>query len=168
MLATRPERIRRPHLFVAMLLLGQVGAAGVLMAQDMVLFFLFWETVLVPFLVLIAVFGEGSRERAAIKLLIYTAVGSLPMLVSIATLFVLSGAHSFLIDDLAPRRPAIPVVFGVSAGAAGVPRVALAFAIKTPLFPFHGWLAEACTAPTPALMILAGVVLPARTLRATG
>ena len=159
LLATRPERLRRPHLFVAMLLLAQVGAAGVLMAQDMVLFFLFWETVLVPFLVLIAVFGEGSRERAAIKLLIYTAVGSLPMLVSIATLFVLSGAHSFLIDDLATAHAGAPVVFGLSAAELAFLGFALAFAIKAPLFPFHGWLADAYTAcPTPALMVLAGVV----------
>ena len=159
LLATRPERLHRPHLFVAMLLLAQVGAAGVLMAQDMVLFFLFWETVLVPFLVLIAVFGEGARERAAIKLLIYTAVGSLTMLVSIATLFVLSGSRSFLIDDLARAHTGAPVIFGLSAAELAFAGFALAFAIKAPLFPFHGWLAEAyASCPTPALMVLAGVV----------
>ena len=159
LLATKPDRIRRPHLFVAMLLLTQVGAAGVLLAQDMVLFFLFWETVLVPFLVLIAVFGEGDRERAALKLLIYTAVGSLTMLVSIATLFVLSGAHSFLIDDLATAHAGAPVIFGISAAELAFLGFALAFAIKAPLFPFHGWMADAYSAcPTPALMVLAGVV----------
>ena len=159
LLATKPDRIRRPHLFVAMLLLTQVGAAGVLMAQDMVLFFLFWETVLVPFLVLVAVFGEGDRERAALKLLIYTAVGSLTMLVSIATLFVLAGSHSFLIDDLATAHAGGPVLFGLSAAELAFLGFALAFAIKAPLFPFHGWMAEAYTAcPTPALMVLAGVV----------
>ncbi|GAC1328287.1 MAG: NADH-quinone oxidoreductase subunit M [Candidatus Dormibacteria bacterium] len=158
-MATRTESLRRPHLFVAMLLLAQVGAAGVLMAQDLVLFFLFWETVLVPFLVLIAVFGEGDRERAAIKLLIYTAMGSLPMLVSIATLFVLSGSHSFLIEDLAAARTGVPVLFGATAAQLAFAGFALAFAIKAPLFPFHGWMAEAYTScPTPALMLLAGVV----------
>jgi len=159
LLATKPERIRRPHLFAAMLLLAQVGAAGVLMAQDMVLFFLFWETVLVPFLVLVAVFGEGKRERAALKLLIYTAVGSLTMLVSIATLFVLSGSHSFLIDDLARAHAGAPAAFGASAAELAFLGFALAFAIKSPLFPFHGWMAEAYSAcPTPAVMVLAGVV----------
>ncbi|MFN2463882.1 MAG: NuoM family protein [Candidatus Dormibacteria bacterium] len=159
LLATRTERLRRPHLFVAMLLLAQVGAAGVLLAQDLVLFFLFWETVLVPFMVLISVFGEGQRERAALKLLIYTAVGSLPMLVSIASLFALSGAHSFLINDLASAGGGATVMFGFSAAQLAFLGFTLAFAIKAPLFPFHGWMSDAYMAcPTPALMMLAGVV----------
>jgi NADH-quinone oxidoreductase subunit M len=158
-LGTRLEGIRRPHLYVAMLLVAQVGAAGVLMAQDMILFFVFWEVVLVPFLVLIALFGEGPRERAALRLLVYTAAGSLSMLVAIATLFVLSGSHSFLIEDLARARTNSPVFLGVSAGELAFAGFALAFAIKAPLFPFHGWMAEAYAAtPTPALMVLAGVV----------
>ncbi|MGI8609964.1 MAG: complex I subunit 4 family protein [Candidatus Dormibacteria bacterium] len=156
-LSTRPARLRRPHLFIAMLLLAQSAAAGVLLAQDMVLFFIFWELVLVPFLVLIAVYGEGEREKAALKLLIYTSLGSLTMLVSIATLFVLSGSHSFQIADLAVSRQA--AFMGVSAAHLVFLGFAFAFAIKTPLFPFHGWMAEAYTAcPTPALMVLAGVV----------
>ena len=156
-LSSRPESVRRPHLYIAMLLLAQSAAAGVLMAQDMVLFFVFWELVLVPFLVLIAIYGEGEREKAALKMLIYTSVGSLTMLVSIATLFVLSGSHSFLIDDLASARQAS--FMGISVAHLVFLGFALAFAIKTPLFPFHGWLAEAYTAcPTPALMVLAGVV----------
>lgn len=157
LLATRPERLRRPHLFVAMLLLAQSAAAGVLLAQDMVLFFVFWELVLVPFLVLVAVYGEGEREKAALKLLIYTSLGSLTMLVSIATLFVLSGSHSFLISDLAASRQTF--FMGISTAHLAFLGFAFAFAIKTPLFPFHGWMAEAYTAcPTPALMVLAGVV----------
>ncbi len=156
-LATHPERMRRPHLFMAMLLLAQVGAAGVLVAQDMILFFVFWELVLVPFLVIIAVFGEGPREAAALKMLIYTSLGSLTMLVSIATLFVLSGSHSFLIEDLAKSR--FTTFMGISTAHLAFLGFAFAFAIKTPLFPFHGWMAQAYTAcPTPALMLLAGVV----------
>lgn len=156
-LATRPGRLRRPHLFVAMLLLAQSAAAGVLMAQDMVLFFVFWELVLVPFVVLIAIYGEGQREKAALKMLIYTSLGSLTMLVSIVTLFVLSGSHSFLIDDLVPARETF--VLGVSSTHLVFLGFAFAFVIKTPLFPFHGWMAEAYTAcPTPALMVFAGVV----------
>ncbi|MEA2682054.1 MAG: NADH-quinone oxidoreductase subunit [Chloroflexota bacterium] len=159
-MATRTEGMRRPHLFMAMLLLAQVGAAGVLLAQDMVLFFIFWELVLVPFLVLIAVFGEGNRENAALKMLIYTSLGSLSMLVSIATLFVLSGSHSFLIDDLAHANlGGGPAFLGLSAAQLAFAGFAFAFAIKTPLFPFHGWVADAYTScPTPALMVLAGVV----------
>ncbi|HEV1998709.1 MAG TPA: NADH-quinone oxidoreductase subunit M [Candidatus Dormibacteraeota bacterium] len=157
LLSTRPERLHRPHLFVAMLLLAQSAAAGVLLAQDMVLFFIFWEVVLVPFFVLIAIYGEGEREKAALKLLIYTSLGSLAMLVSIASLFVLSGSHSFLINDLAASGQAF--FLGISAAHLVFLGFAIAFAIKTPLFPFHGWMAEAYTAcPTPALMVLAGVV----------
>jgi NADH-quinone oxidoreductase subunit M len=159
-LATHPDRLQRPHLFMAMLLLAQVGAAGVLLAQDMILFFVFWELVLVPFLVLIAVFGEGRREYAVLKMLIYTSLGSLSMLVSIVTLFVLSGSHSFLIDDLVRANPgSSPVFLGLSVAQLAFAGFAFAFAIKTPLFPFHGWVADAyTTCPTPALMILAGVV----------
>lgn len=156
-LATRTERIQRPHLFIAMLLLAQSAAAGVLLAQDMVLFFVFWELVLVPFLVLIALYGEGEREKAALKMFIYTSVGSLSMLVSIAALFVLSGSHTFLIQDLAASR--FTTFLGISTAHLVFIGFALAFAIKTPLFPFHGWLADAYTAcPTPALMVFAGVV----------
>ena len=159
-LATHPDRIKRPHLFMAMLLLAQVGAAGVLLAQDMILFFVFWELVLVPFLVLIAVFGEGRQEYAALKMLIYASLGSLSMLVSIVTLFVLSGSHSFLIDDLIHAQPGnSPVFLGLSVAQLVFAGFAFAFAVKTPLFPFHGWIADAYTScPTPALMILAGVV----------
>ena len=150
-MATRTEGMKRPHLFMAMLLLAQVGAAGVLLAQDMVLFFVFWELVLVPFLVLIAIFGEGRREYAALKLLIYTSLGSLSMLVSIAALFVLSGSHSFLIDDLAHANTGSgPVFAGLSVAQLVFAGFALAFCVKTPLFPFHGWLADAYTStPTP-------------------
>jgi NADH-quinone oxidoreductase subunit M len=158
-LATKPGRMRRPHLFMAMLLLAQAGSAGVLVAQDMVLFFVFWELVLVPFLVLIAIFGEGDRDRAALKFFIYTSAGSLSMLVSIAFLFVASGAHSFAIDDLARAGVGGSLFMGISAAHLAFAGFALAFAIKTPLFPFHGWMAEAYTsAPTPVVMLLAGVV----------
>ncbi|MFN2466179.1 MAG: NuoM family protein [Candidatus Dormibacteria bacterium] len=157
-LATRPERMRRPRLFMAMLLLAQVGASGVLVAQDMVLFFVFWELVLVPFLVLVALYGEGDRERAALRLLIYTSAGSLAMLVSIAFMFVASGSHSFAIEDLA-RASTGGTFLGVSLAHLAFGGFALAFAIKSPLFPFHGWMAEAyASAPTPVVMLLAGVV----------
>jgi NADH-quinone oxidoreductase subunit M len=158
-LATKPERMQRPHLFMAMLLLAQVGSAGVLVAQDMVLFFVFWELVLVPFLALIAIYGTGEREKAALRFFLYTSIGSLSMLVSIAFLFVASGSHSFSIDDLARANVGGSLFMGVSAAHLAFAGFALAFAIKTPLFPFHGWMADAYTsAPTPVVMLLAGVV----------
>ena len=162
-LATRVEEIKRPHLFLAMLLVAQTAVAGALLARDLVLFFVFFEAVLVPFFVLIAVFGEGNGPRTAIKLLIFTSAGSLLMLVAILAVAIAGGgAHgpNFAIDRLA--RVHIgggDIVLGLGAADLAFLGFAIAFAIKTPIFPFHGWLAEAYTAaPTPAVMILAGVV----------
>jgi NADH-quinone oxidoreductase subunit M len=162
-LATRVEQIKRPHLFVAMLLAAQTAVAGALLARDLVLFFVFFESVLVPFFVLIAVFGEGDGPRVAIKLLIFTSAGSLLMLLAILSVAIAGGGShgpNFAIERLG--RVHIgggEILLGLGAADLAFLAFALAFAIKTPLFPFHGWLAEAYTAaPTPAVMILAGVV----------
>jgi NADH-quinone oxidoreductase subunit M len=162
-LATRVEEIKRPHLFVALLLAAQTAVAGALLARDLVLFFVFFEAVLVPFFVLIAVFGEGDGPRAAIKLLIFTSTGSLLMLVAILAVAIAgAGSHgpSFALARLASVRVGRgEVLLGLGGADLAFIAFALAFAIKTPLFPFHGWLAEAYgAAPTPAVMILAGVV----------
>ena len=149
LVAADAGRLARPKLFLSMILLAETAVAGVLLARDLVLFFVAWEAVLVPVFVLIAGYGEGRRVRAAMKLLIFTSAGSLAMLLSILALFAIGGARSFAMDQLAqPVGPTL-VFFGF----------ALAFGIKAPLFPFHGWLADAYTAaPTPVVMVLAGVV----------
>lgn len=161
--ATRVEEVERPRIFIAMLLVAQTAAAGVLLARDLVLFYVFWEAVLVPFFVLIALFGEGRRQFAALKLLIYAAAGSLAMLVAILVLFVNQGgggAPSFAFERLAQSHLGSgAVIAGLSGADLVFVAFALAFAIKTPLFPFHGWLGDAYTAaPTPVVMLLAGVV----------
>ena len=161
-IATRVDTLRRPRLFMALLLLTETGTAGVLLARDLVLFYVFWEAVLVPFFVLIALYGEGRRQYAALKLVIYTGAGSLAMLVAILVLFTARGTvtTSFAFDQLAQANLANgPLVFGLGAADLAFIGFALAFAVKTPLFPFHGWLADAYTsAPTPVVMLLAGVV----------
>ncbi|HEV3233556.1 MAG TPA: NADH-quinone oxidoreductase subunit M [Candidatus Dormibacteraeota bacterium] len=162
LLATRIERINRPRVFVALLLLIETGTAGVVLARDLVLFYVFWEAVLVPFFILIAMYGEGRRQYAAIKLMIYTGAGSLAMLVAILVIFTAHGAGttSFALDQLA-QTPLTnnSLVLGLGAADLAFLGFALAFAIKTPLFPLHGWLADAYTsAPTPVVMVLAGVV----------
>jgi NADH-quinone oxidoreductase subunit M len=161
-LATNVESMSRPRLFLALLLLTETGTAGVLLARDLVLFYVFWEAVLVPFFILISVYGEGRRQYAALKLLIYTGAGSLAMLVAILVLFTASGSGttSFAFDRLTNvRLGAGNVVLGLGATDLAFVGFTLAFAIKTPLFPFHGWLADAYTAaPTPVVMMLAGVV----------
>jgi NADH-quinone oxidoreductase subunit M len=146
-----------------MLLAAQTAVAGALLARDLVLFFVFFEAVLVPFFVLIAVFGEGDGPRIAIKLLIFTSAGSLLMLLAILSVAIAGGGShgpNFALDRLA--RVHIgggEILLGLGAADLAFLGFAVAFAVKTPLFPFHGWLAEAYTAaPTPAVMILAGVV----------
>jgi NADH-quinone oxidoreductase subunit M len=159
-LATRVGDIKRPHLFMALLLTTQTAIAGTLLAQDLVLFFVFYEAVLVPFFVLISVFGEGDRQRSAMKLLIFTSGGSLAMLVSILAVFTAGGGSSFALDHLASAHfGGGAVLLGLTGADLAFIGFALAFAIKTPLFPFHGWLADVYTsAPTPVVMVLAGVV----------
>jgi NADH-quinone oxidoreductase subunit M len=159
MLATRVDDIKRPHLFMALLLSTQTAVAGALLAQDLVLFFVFYEAVLVPFFVLIAVFGEGDRQRSALKLLIFTSAGSLAMLLSIVAVFVAGGSSSFALDHLAGAHFSGGILLGLTGADLAFIGFALAFAIKTPLFPFHGWMADVYTsAPTPVVMVLAGVV----------
>ena len=106
-LATRVDEIKRPHLFLAMLLAVQTAVAGALLARDLVLFFVFYEAVLVPFFILIAIFGEGRAQYTALKLLIFTSAGSLAMLVSILAVTVASGgagSSSFAFDRLTQVR----------------------------------------------------------------
>lgn len=166
-IATRVETLERPRLFLALLLLVQGGVAGVVLARDLVQFFVFWDLVLVPFLLLIGLFGEGDRRAAALKLLIYTGAGSLALLLAIAAIGVARGpgggfaaGGSFAIDPGLPLRFSASVNFlGISVPDLVFLGLAFAFMVKTPVVPFHGWLADAYTsAPTPAVMVLAGVV----------
>src|ERR1700704_1851111 len=103
---------------------------------------------------LLWIFGEGERPgRAAIKFVLYTLAGSLLMLVGIIGEYVFTGQKTFDLATLATIHPSAPVQFGLFFV------FALAFAIKTPLFPFHSWLPDAyLAAPTPMLITFAGVM----------
>lgn len=131
---------------------------GAFMSLDLILFFLFWELMLVPMALLIGVWGGPRRIYAAIKFFLYTAFGSGLMLVSILALAYFHQAQTGLLtfDYFILRDVVVPVhwapllFFGF----------ALAFAIKIPLFPFHTWLPDAHTeAPTGGSVILAGILL---------
>jgi NADH-quinone oxidoreductase subunit M len=137
---------------------------GVFVALDLVLFYVFWEVMLIPMYLLIGVWGSSQRIRAAVKFFLYTMAGSLLMFLAIIYLYVhLSragppGLHIFRVDELpaalrlAPLAPSIAMVLFLA--------FALSFAIKVPLFPFHTWLPDAHTeAPTAGSVILAGVLL---------
>jgi NADH-quinone oxidoreductase subunit M len=149
---------RREKPFYAMMLLLLTGMLGVFLALDLFLFFMFWELMLVPMYFIIGVWGGERRIYAAIKFFLYTAVGSLLMLVAILYLYfkyrALTGDASFLYMDLLQ----VPLTFREQFWLFAA--FALAFAIKVPLFPFHTWLPDAhVEAPTPGSVVLAAVLL---------
>ncbi|MBF0618557.1 MAG: NADH-quinone oxidoreductase subunit M [Candidatus Omnitrophica bacterium] len=132
------------------------GMLGTFLALDLVLFYMFWETVLIPMFFLIGIWGGPRREYAAWKFFFYTLAGSLIMLLGIVAVYFWAEPHSFSMITLARSTASLsPVVQGALFGA-----FFLAFAIKIPVFPFHTWLPDAhVEAPTPVSVILAGVLL---------
>jgi NADH-quinone oxidoreductase subunit M len=149
---------RRNKPFYAMLLMLQTGVLGVFMALDLFLFFMFWEIMLVPMYFIIGIWGGERRVYAAIKFFLYTAIGSLLMLVGIV---YLAFKYRALTGDLTFSYLALqqlPLTFTEQYWLFGA--FVLAFAIKVPLFPFHTWLPDAhVEAPTPGSVILAAVLL---------
>jgi NADH-quinone oxidoreductase subunit M len=149
---------RRNKPFYAMMLLLQTGVLGVFLSLDLFLFFMFWEIMLVPMYFIIGIWGGERRVYAAIKFFLYTAVGSLLMLVGILYLALkyraLTGELTFSYLSLSQ----LPLTFTEQYWLFGA--FVLAFAIKVPIFPFHTWLPDAhVEAPTPGSVILAAVLL---------
>ncbi|MDZ7373666.1 MAG: NADH-quinone oxidoreductase subunit M [candidate division KSB1 bacterium] len=149
------QRVKEFH--VSMLLL-ETGMLGVFTALDLVLFYVFWEAMLIPMYFIIGVWGGERRVYAAIKFFIYTMVGSLLMLVAILWLYFyherVAGFYTFDLERL--LSVAIPADLQIWMFLA----FALSFAIKVPVFPFHTWLPDAhVEAPTAGSVILAGVLL---------
>lgn len=149
---------KRHKEFVAAMLVLETGMLGAFVALDMVLFYVFWELMLVPMYLLIGIWGGDRRIYAAIKFVLYTMVGSVLMLVAILYMYVrfhdLTGVYSFNLLDW-NRMILTPTEQFWCFGA-----FALAFMIKVPVFPLHTWLPDAhVEAPTPGSVILAGVLL---------
>jgi NADH-quinone oxidoreductase subunit M len=148
---------RAKEYFVLFLAL-ESGMLGALLALDLFLFYVFWEVMLVPMYLLIGVWGGPRRIYAAMKFVLFTMVGSLPMLVAILYLAwrVKSAGGTAAFDYDAAARLALSPREQLWCFAA----FALAFAIKVPLFPLHTWLPDAhVEAPTGGSVILAGVLL---------
>lgn len=138
--------------YVLMLLL-EAGMLGVFLAQDLFLFYIFWEFTLVPMYFLIGIWGGAKRVYASIKFFLYTMAGSLLMLLAI--LYLGLAYDTFALPDLIAS-----VDFPANVGRWLFLGFAIAFAIKVPLFPFHSWLPDAHTeAPTAGSIILAGILL---------
>lgn len=139
--------------FMLFFLLLEVGMVGVFLAQDLFLFYVFWEFTLVPMYFLIGIWGGGRRLYAAIKFFLYTMAGSILMLLAILWLGIQQG--SFSVPEIIAKG-GIPANIQLWLFLA----FGLAFAIKVPMWPLHSWLPDAhVEAPTAGSVILAGVLL---------
>src|SRR5437867_5183563 len=152
------ERVKEFYIFLLVL---QTGMLGAFMSLDFLLFFLFWEVMLVPMYFLIGIWGSDNRLYSAIKFFLYTLVGSVIMLLGILALYFAYhndpanlGAYSFDITRYQKYAFAANLQWWVFLA------FFLGFAIKVPMFPFHTWLPDAHTdAPTAGSVILAAVLL---------
>ena len=147
---------KRQLSYYAFLLVLESAMIGVFVSFDLLLFYLFFEASLVPMFFLIGIWGGERRVYAAVKFFIYTAVGSLLMLVAIISLYFIYHTFDYatLLHSIAASPLSDRTEFWLFVA------FAVAFCIKVPLFPFHTWLPDAHTeAPTAGSVILAGVLL---------
>ena len=144
------DRVRQ---FMSCLLIMQSLMLGVFCARDLLLFYLFWEAMLIPMYLLIGIWGGNNRFYATLKFFLYTLAGSVLFLIGVIGLYVFAG-QTFDMDMLGqhplPRDLQIGLFIALFFG----------FAIKVPMFPFHTWLPDAhVEAPTAGSIILAGILL---------
>jgi NADH-quinone oxidoreductase subunit M len=146
----------KPKGFLGLMLLLQTGMAGTFVAFDLILFFIFWELVLVPMFFMIGMWGGPRREYASVKFFLYTLFGSIFMLVAFLAVYFQAGAETWDIQVLSQAAPLGSATFQTWAFLG----MFLGFAIKVPMWPFHTWLPDAHTeAPTVGSVLLAGVLL---------
>ena len=159
-LASWNSAVRRPRTYFAFLLFLEAGTIGVFSALDLVLFYAFWEAVLLPMVFLIGIWGHDRRIYAAVKFFIYTAAGSLLMLGAILALYFYSGGSTFSLPALTAAIHERSLVLPARVEALLFLAFFFAFAIKVPLFPLHTWLPDAhVEAPTAGSVLLAGILL---------
>jgi NADH-quinone oxidoreductase subunit M len=154
-----------PKAFFILMLVLQIGMAGTFVAQDLILFFVFFELVLLPMYFMIGVWGGENRQYASLKFFLYTMFGSALMLVAFIAMFVVSknglppevaANASFKFQWFLQHGPGIAknTAIWIFAG------MFIGFAVKVPMFPFHTWLPDAHTeAPTQGSVILAAILL---------
>jgi len=146
----------RRRLFYTLFLLQQVAMFGVFVSLDLFLYYAYWELSLVPMALLIATFGRTEhRRRAAIKFFLYAFIPSALLLVAMIWLYARTGTFDM------PQLAQLAVTHGISSNPTALWFASLAFliafAVKVPAFPLHGWLKDAVSeAPTAAVMVLAG------------
>jgi NADH-quinone oxidoreductase subunit M len=152
------QTAERPALYYFLLFLMQCGVNGLFLAQDLFLFYLFWELQIIPMFFLVGIWGHERRIFASLKLVLFSFGGSLLLLVGILGLYALhggqTGQHSFSLAALAAHPPSMQAQLWIMAA------FLIGFAVKVPLVPLHTWLPEAHTqAPTAGSVMLAGVLL---------
>jgi NADH-quinone oxidoreductase subunit M len=141
--------------YTALLLLLEIGMLGTFLAADLILFFVFFEIVLLPMWALIASWGGEGAKPAATKFILYTLLGSAVMVVGFLVVYAYAGSF-----DMAWLTAHAPGDVPKGAALTAFALIALGFAVKTPMFPLHTWLPDAHTAaPTTGSVLLAGVLL---------
>jgi NADH-quinone oxidoreductase subunit M len=146
--------------FLICILTLETGMIGVFCALDLVLFYVFWEVMLIPMYFLIGLWGGERRIYAAVKFILYTMAGSLLMLVGILYLFYANGGTSFNLTQISASLSSGMLLLTPREEFWLFLAFMIAFAIKVPMFPFHTWLPDAhVEAPTAGSVILAGVLL---------
>lgn len=156
-LAVREPQLTFSNTFFGLVLLLQGLLIGFFTARDLVVFTIFWEGMLLPLYFIITLWGGPQRQAAAIKFLIYMIAGSVLMVLAVLALYfdahAAGGVGTFNLDSLAKISGATPhaaILCGI---------FLLAFAVKTPLFPFHAWLPDAyCQAPLSGTILLSAVL----------
>jgi NADH-quinone oxidoreductase subunit M len=146
----------RRKLFYTLFLLQQVAMLGVFAALDLFLYYAFWELALVPMTILIATFGRtDNRQKAAIKYFLYAFIPSALLLVAVVWIYSVTG--TFQLPVIMAKATAHQIPGSTTALWLASLAFLFAFAVKVPVFPLHGWLADAISeAPTAAVMVLAG------------
>jgi NADH-quinone oxidoreductase subunit M len=148
----------RPKMYMVSMLILETGLLGVFLTLDLLLFFVFFEVTLVPMYLLIGIWGSDNRVYAAVKFVLYTALGSALLLAGIIWLAVVGGDQLGRVTF--DYRELLTLQLSDTAQLWLFLAFGAAFAIKVPLFPFHTWLPDAHTeAPTAGSVLLAGVLL---------
>jgi NAD(P)H-quinone oxidoreductase subunit 4 len=147
------DQTERPRLFYSLILLVSGGVAGAFLAQNLLLFFLFYELELVPFYLLISIWGGEKRGYAAMKFLIYTAISGILILAGFLGLVWLSDASDFAYQSVLGQ--ALPLASQIIL----LGLLLVGFGIKIPLVPFHTWLPDTYSeASTPVAILLGGIL----------
>ena len=146
---------REPE-YYALFLLFETGIIGVFTSLNLILFYVFWEVVLIPMFFFIGVWGGPRRKYASMKFIIFTYAGSTIMLFGFLAIYAWTGTGSFDYQALASRTISLAMPLQLTASVATF----IGFAVKLPIFPLHTWLPDAhVEAPAPVSVLLAGLLL---------